>query len=76
MIRQQALSCWVVGSPETVKRGREAFIDRTDTDEIIGGANFNDARLRSIKNNYPSSRGAQQGGIRAGTPMMNLTFSE
>jgi luciferase family oxidoreductase group 1 len=49
MILQQALSCSVVGSPETVKRGLEAFIDGTD--EIMVAAQIFDhaARLRSFK---------------------------
>jgi luciferase family oxidoreductase group 1 len=51
MILRQALSCAVVGSPETVKRGLEAFIARTRTDEIMVTGNIfdHDARLRSFE---------------------------
>ena len=45
----QALSCSVVGSPETVKSGVEAFIQRTGADELMVTAQIFDhqARLRS-----------------------------
>ena len=47
----QALSCAVVGSPETVKRGVEAFIARTGADELMVTAQIFDhqARLRSYE---------------------------
>jgi luciferase family oxidoreductase group 1 len=50
-ILQQALSCSVVGSPETVQRGLEAFIQKTRTDEIMVTGNIFDhaARLRSFE---------------------------
>jgi luciferase family oxidoreductase group 1 len=46
-----ALSCAVVGSPETVRRGIEAFIARTGADEIMVTAQIYDhaARLRSFE---------------------------
>jgi hypothetical protein len=46
MILQQALSCSVVGSPETVKRGLEAFIDGTD--EIMVAAQIFDHAARCV----------------------------
>jgi luciferase family oxidoreductase group 1 len=51
MILQQALSCSVVGSPQTVKRELEAFIDRTGADEIMVAGQIFDhaARLRSYE---------------------------
>ena len=51
MILQQALSCSVVGSPETVKRGLADFMARTRTDEIMVTGNIFDhaARLRSFE---------------------------
>jgi alkanesulfonate monooxygenase SsuD/methylene tetrahydromethanopterin reductase-like flavin-dependent oxidoreductase (luciferase family) len=47
----QALSCSVVGSPETVRAGIEAFAARTGADELIVTANIFDhkARLRSFE---------------------------
>ena len=47
----QALSCSVVGSPETVKNGVEAFIERTGADELMVTAQIFDhqARLRSFE---------------------------
>jgi luciferase family oxidoreductase group 1 len=47
----QMLSCSVVGSPETVKRGIEAFAARTGADEIIITSHVFDhaARVRSIE---------------------------
>ena len=47
----QALSCAVVGSPETVKNGVEAFIQRTGADELMVTAQIFDhqARLRSYE---------------------------
>jgi alkanesulfonate monooxygenase SsuD/methylene tetrahydromethanopterin reductase-like flavin-dependent oxidoreductase (luciferase family) len=45
------LSCAVVGSPETVRRGLDAFIARTGADEIMITAQIFDhaARLRSYE---------------------------
>jgi luciferase family oxidoreductase group 1 len=50
-ILQQALSCSIVGAPETVKRGLAAFIEQTGTDEIMMTGNIFDhaARLRSFE---------------------------
>ncbi len=50
-ILDQTLSCAVVGSPETVRDGLDAFIGRTGTDEImISGQAFDHAaRLRSFE---------------------------
>jgi luciferase family oxidoreductase group 1 len=50
-ILDQALSCAVVGSPETVKRGLKAFAERTGADEIIATANMFDhaSRVRSFE---------------------------
>jgi alkanesulfonate monooxygenase SsuD/methylene tetrahydromethanopterin reductase-like flavin-dependent oxidoreductase (luciferase family) len=47
----QALSCSVVGSPETVRKGLEAFIRRTGADEIMVTAQMFDhaARKRSFE---------------------------
>jgi luciferase family oxidoreductase group 1 len=47
----QALSCSVVGSPETVRRGLRAFVERTQPDELIVTAQIFDhaARLRSFE---------------------------
>jgi luciferase family oxidoreductase group 1 len=47
----QALSCAIVGSPETVKRGLKDFAARTGADEIIATANMFDhaARVRSYE---------------------------
>jgi alkanesulfonate monooxygenase SsuD/methylene tetrahydromethanopterin reductase-like flavin-dependent oxidoreductase (luciferase family) len=46
-----ALSCAVVGSPETVRRGVDAFIRRTGADEIMVTAQVFDhqARKRSFE---------------------------
>jgi luciferase family oxidoreductase group 1 len=48
---EQALSCTVVGSPETVRRGLRAFVERTQPDELIVTAQIFDhtARLRSFE---------------------------
>ena len=48
---ENALACSVVGSPETVKRGIAAFIDRHRPDELLLVANVfdHDARLRSFE---------------------------
>jgi alkanesulfonate monooxygenase SsuD/methylene tetrahydromethanopterin reductase-like flavin-dependent oxidoreductase (luciferase family) len=45
------LSCSVVGSPETVKRGLADFIARTSADELIVTSQIYDhgARLRSFE---------------------------
>jgi luciferase family oxidoreductase group 1 len=50
-ILQEALSCSVVGSPETVRRGLQAFIDRTGADEIMVAGQIFDhaARLHSFE---------------------------
>jgi luciferase family oxidoreductase group 1 len=47
----QALSCAIVGSPSTVKKGLDAFIDRTGADELMITAQIFDqkARLRSFE---------------------------
>jgi alkanesulfonate monooxygenase SsuD/methylene tetrahydromethanopterin reductase-like flavin-dependent oxidoreductase (luciferase family) len=47
----QALSCSIVGSPETVKEGLRAFIARTGADELMVTAQIFDhaARLRSFE---------------------------
>jgi luciferase family oxidoreductase group 1 len=47
----QALSCSVVGGPETVKRGIAAFAERTQADEIIVAGSIWDhaKRLRSFE---------------------------
>jgi luciferase family oxidoreductase group 1 len=50
-ILQQSLSCAIVGSPETVKRGLDAFITRTGANEIMVAAQIFDhaARVRSYE---------------------------
>ncbi len=47
----QALSCSAIGSPETVRRGIEAFVHRTGADELIVTSQIFDhaARLRSYE---------------------------
>jgi len=47
----QALSCAVVGSPQTVRRGLEAMIARTGADELIVTAQIFDhaARVRALE---------------------------
>ncbi|HEY4192892.1 MAG TPA: LLM class flavin-dependent oxidoreductase [Mesorhizobium sp.] len=47
----QALSCAVVGSPETVRQGVEAFLRRTGADELMVTAQIFDhgARVRSFE---------------------------
>jgi alkanesulfonate monooxygenase SsuD/methylene tetrahydromethanopterin reductase-like flavin-dependent oxidoreductase (luciferase family) len=47
----QALSCSIVGSPETVKEGLPAFVARTGADELMVTAQVFDhaARLRSFE---------------------------
>lgn len=47
----QALSCAVVGSPATVRRGLEAFAERTGADELMVTAQVYDhaARVRSFE---------------------------
>ena len=48
---EQALACSAVGSPDTVRRGVEAFIARTGADELIVTSQIYDhqARLRSYE---------------------------
>jgi luciferase family oxidoreductase group 1 len=48
---EHMLACSVVGSPETVRRGLESFVDRTDADEIMVTAQIfsHAARLRSFE---------------------------
>jgi luciferase family oxidoreductase group 1 len=48
---ESALACSVVGSPETVRRGLEAFIARTKADELMvtGQVFEHAARLRSFE---------------------------
>ena len=48
---EHMLACAVVGSPDTVRRGLEAFIRRTGADELIVTAQIYDhaARLRSFE---------------------------
>lgn len=47
----QALSCAVVGSPETVRQGVDAFLSRTGADELMVTAQMYDhaARVRSFE---------------------------
>ncbi|RWK32226.1 LLM class flavin-dependent oxidoreductase [Mesorhizobium sp.] len=47
----QALSCAVVGAPETVRQGVEAFVQRTGADELMVTAQIFDhaARVRSFE---------------------------
>jgi luciferase family oxidoreductase group 1 len=47
----EALSCSAAGSPETVRRGLQAFIDRTGADELMITSQIYDhaARLRSYE---------------------------
>jgi luciferase family oxidoreductase group 1 len=46
-----SLSCSIVGSPETVRRGLDAFVERTGADELMVTAQIFDprARLRSYE---------------------------
>jgi luciferase family oxidoreductase group 1 len=48
---EDVLSCTVVGSPETVRDGLEAFVERTGADEVIIASQVYDhaARLRSYE---------------------------
>jgi luciferase family oxidoreductase group 1 len=48
---EQALSCSVVGSPETVRQGLRAFQQRTGADELMVTAQIfeHDARMRSFQ---------------------------
>ena len=48
---EQALSCRVVGSPETIRQGLEAFVERTGADELMVVSQIYDhaARLRSYE---------------------------
>src|SRR5262249_53354817 len=47
----QALSCSFVGSPSTLRRGLEAFIERTGADELMVTGQIHDhaERLRSFE---------------------------
>jgi len=47
----QALTCAVVGSPETVREGVRSFVERTGADEIMATAQIYDhaARVRSFE---------------------------
>ena len=62
----QSLSCAVVGSPETVRRGLAAFIARTGADEIMITAQIFDhaARLRSFE--IAAAAGAELAGAAQG----------
>ena len=46
----QVLECSAIGSPETVERGRAAFLDRTNADEVMltGGVYDPQKRKRSF----------------------------
>ncbi len=46
-----ALSCSIVGAPDTVRRGIEAFVERTGADELMVTANIfdHDKRKRSFR---------------------------
>lgn len=48
---EHALSCSIVGSPETVQRGLDTFVARTGADELMVTAQIHDpeARLRSYQ---------------------------
>ena len=48
---EHSLACRVVGSPETVRRGLDAFIKRTGADEVMvtGAIHDHAARLRSFE---------------------------
>jgi luciferase family oxidoreductase group 1 len=48
---EQALSCSVIGSPEMVRQGLEAFVERTGADELMVVSQIYDhaARLRSYE---------------------------
>jgi luciferase family oxidoreductase group 1 len=48
---EQALSCSVVGSPDTVRRGLHSFVERTGADELMVTGQIYDhaARLRSFE---------------------------
>ena len=54
---EQALSCSFVGSPETVRRGMAAFVERTGADELMATSQIFDhaARLRSYEIARPVS---------------------
>jgi luciferase family oxidoreductase group 1 len=67
-ILDQALSCSLVGSPETVRRGLAEFIARTGADELMVTAQIFDhrARLRSFEiaaEVHGSSAGNAQGRV-------------
>jgi alkanesulfonate monooxygenase SsuD/methylene tetrahydromethanopterin reductase-like flavin-dependent oxidoreductase (luciferase family) len=48
---REAHACSVAGSPETVRKGLEAFIAQTEADEIMVSSHIYDhaARLRSFE---------------------------
>ncbi|MDP3246285.1 MAG: LLM class flavin-dependent oxidoreductase [Polaromonas sp.] len=50
-ILEQTLSCSAIGSPDTVRRGLQAFVDRTGADELMITSQIFDhaARLRSYE---------------------------
>ena len=50
-ILEDALSCAIVGGPETVRQGMEDFVTRTGADALMVTANIFDpaARLRSFE---------------------------
>jgi luciferase family oxidoreductase group 1 len=56
----EMLSCTVVGSPESVRQGLEAFVERTGADELIVASQVFDhaARLRSFEIVAESARAA------------------
>jgi len=56
----QALSCAVIGSPETVRRGLAAFVERTGADELMVTSQIYDhaARLRSFEITARAAEGA------------------
>jgi alkanesulfonate monooxygenase SsuD/methylene tetrahydromethanopterin reductase-like flavin-dependent oxidoreductase (luciferase family) len=57
-----ALSCAIVGSPETVRQGMEAFIARTGASELMVTANIFDHEKR--KRSFSIAAGAR-GGLKA-----------
>jgi alkanesulfonate monooxygenase SsuD/methylene tetrahydromethanopterin reductase-like flavin-dependent oxidoreductase (luciferase family) len=50
-VLEQTLSCSAIGSPDTVKRQLQAFVDRTGADELMITSQIFDhaARLRSYE---------------------------
>jgi luciferase family oxidoreductase group 1 len=55
---EQALSCSIIGSPEMVRQGLEAFVERTGADELMVVAQIYDhaARLRSYEIAQPADK--------------------